>query len=199
MNEMLLASEMPAHPDDPTLQREHMAAMDLAKPEQASHVAVASGDWFSVSTWQGGRIPDQGSQVLIPEGMIVRLDGEVSSSLEWLRVNGELRFATDRDTELRVDTLVSAPGSRLEIGTAEQPVQSGVRARIVFADRGPLTVDDDPMLMGRGAILHGATRIHGAAKTSAVTAAIDPQRGDRSIVLNDTPSGWSVGDRKSVV
>ena len=192
---MLLASEMPAHPDNPTLQREHMAAMDLAKPEQASHVAVASGDWSSASTWQGGRIPDQGSQVLIPEGMIVRLDGEVSSSLEWLRVNGELRFATDRDTELRVDTLVSAPGSRLEIGTAEQPVQSGVRARIVFADRGPLTVDDDPMLMGRGAILHGATRIHGAAKTSAVTAAIDPQRGDRSIVLNDTPSGWSVGDQ----
>ena len=82
MNAMLLASEMPAHPDDPTLQREHMAAMDLAKPEQASHVAVASGDWSSASTWQGGRIPDQGSQVLIPEGMIVRLDGEVSSSLE---------------------------------------------------------------------------------------------------------------------
>ena len=92
-----------------------MAAMDLAKPSKPA-MLPASGDWSSASTWQGGRIPDQGSQVLIPEGMIVRLDGEVSSSLEWLRVNGELRFATDRDTELRVDTLVSAPGSRLEIG-----------------------------------------------------------------------------------
>ena len=195
MNAMLLASEMPAHPDDPTLQSEHMAAMDLAKPEEATHVATASGDWSSASTWQGGRIPDQGSRVLIPEAHSVTLDRELASELEWLRLNGELRFATDRDTELRVDTLVTAPGSRLEIGTAEQPVQSNVQARIVFADRGPLTVENDPLLMGRGAILHGTTRIHGAAKTSAVTAAIDPKRGDREIVLTDQPSGWSVGDQ----
>ena len=66
----------------------------------------------------------------------------MTSSLEWLRVNGELRFATDRDTELRVDTLVTAPGSRLEIGTVEQPVPSNVRAQIVFADLGPLNVDE---------------------------------------------------------
>ena len=127
--------------------------------------------------------------------MVLTLDSELTSSLKWLRVNGELRFATDRDTELRVDTLVTAPGSRLEIGTAEQPVPSNVRAQIVFADLGPLNVDDDPMLMGRGAILHGATRIHGAAKTSAVTAAIDPQRGDQQIVLDAQPSGWAVGDQ----
>ena len=105
MNAMLLASEMPAHPDDPTLQSEHMAAMDLAKPEEATHVATASGDWSSASTWQGGRIPDQGSRVLIPEAHSVTLDRELASELEWLRLNGELRFATDRDTELSVDTL----------------------------------------------------------------------------------------------
>ena len=181
MNAMLPASEMPAHPSSPTLQSEHMAAMDLAPPQNATHVAAASGDWSSPSTWQAGRIPDEGSRVLIPEGVVLTLDSELTSSLKWLRVNGELRFATDRDTELRVDTLVTAPGSRLEIGTAEQPVPSNVRAQIVFADLGPLNVDDDPMLMGRGAILHGATRIHGAAKTSAVTAAIDPQRGIRRL------------------
>ena len=195
MNAMLPASEMPAHPSSPTLQSEHMAAMDLAPPQNATHVAAASGDWSSPSTWQAGRIPDEGSRVLIPEGVVLTLDSELTSSLKWLRVNGELRFAIDRDTELRVDTLVTAPGSRLEIGTAEQPVPSNVRAQIVFADLGPLNVDDDPMLMGRGAILHGATRIHGAAKTSAVTAAIDPQRGDQEIVLDAQPSGWAVGDQ----
>ena len=195
MNAMLPASEMPAHPSSPTLQSEHMAAMDLAPPQNATHVAAASGDWSSPSTWQGGRIPDEGSRVLIPEGVVLTLDSELTSSLKWLRVNGELRFAIDRDTELRVDTLVTAPGSRLEIGTAEQPVPSNVRAQIVFADLGPLNVDDDPMLMGRGAILHGATRIHGAAKTSAVTAAIDPQRGDQEILLDAPPSGWAVGDQ----
>ena len=195
MNGMLPASEMAAHPSSPTLQREHMAAMDLAPPQNATHVAASSGDWSSPSTWQGGRIPDEGSRVLIPDGVVLTLDGEMTSSLKWLRVNGELRFATDRDTELRVDTLVTAPGSRLEIGTAEQPVPSNVRAQVVFADLGPLSVENDPMLMGRGAILHGSTRIHGAAKTSAVTAAIDPQRGDQQIVLDAQPSGWAVGDQ----
>ena len=195
MNAMLPASEMPAHPSSPTLQSEHMAAMDLAPPQNATHVAAASGDWSSPSTWQAGRIPDEGSRVLIPEGVVLTLDSELTSSLKWLRVNGELRFATDRDTELRVDTLVTAPGSRLEIGTAEQPIPSNVRAQVVFVDLGPLSVENDPMLMGRGAILHGSTRIHGAAKTSAVTAAIDPQRGDQQIVLDAQPSGWAVGDQ----
>ena len=111
MNAMLPASDMPAHPSSPTLQSEHMAAMDLAPPQNATHVAAASGDWSSPSTWQAGRIPDEGSRVLIPEGVVLTLDSELTSSLKWLRVNGELRFATDRDTELRVDTLVTAPGS----------------------------------------------------------------------------------------
>ena len=53
MNAMLPASEMPAHPSSPTLQSEHMAAMDLAPPQNATHVAAASGDWSSPSTWQG--------------------------------------------------------------------------------------------------------------------------------------------------
>ena len=195
MNAMLPASEMPAHPNSPTLQSEHLAAMDLAPPENATDVAAISGNWSSPSTWQRGRVPDEGSRVLVPEGVVLTLDGELTPSLKWLRVNGELRFATDRDTELRVDTLVTAPGSRLEIGTAEQPIPSNVRAQVVFADLGPLNVDNDPMLMGRGAILHGSTRIHGAAKTSAVTAAIDPQRGDQQIVLDAQPSGWAVGDQ----
>jgi len=94
-----------------------------------------------------------------------------------------------------VDTLVSAPGSRLQIGTPDQPVGAGVRAQIVFADRGPLSIAEDPMLMGRGAILHGSTVVHGQAKTSALTAADQLRRGDQRIVLEDIPQGWTVGDR----
>ena len=109
MNAMLPASEMPAHPNSPTLQSEHLAAMDLAPPENATDVAAISGNWSSPSTWQRGRVPDEGSRVLVPEGVVLTLDGELTPSLKWLRVNGELRFATDRDTELRVDTLVTAP------------------------------------------------------------------------------------------
>ena len=194
MNEESASPAMNPHPGNPTLQAEHMAAMNLAAADAASHVAVASGPWSSPSTWRDGLMPDEGSRVLIPEGLTVEVDGAFRASLQWIRVNGTLRFATDVDTALKVDTVITAPGSRLEIGTPMDPVQADVSARIEFADRGPLNVGSDPLLIGRGAILHGATQIHGAAKSSAMTVARDPRQGDREILLSEIPSGWVVGD-----
>ena len=194
MNAESASREMNPHPGNPTLQAEHMAAMNLAAADAASHLAVASGPWSSPSTWRDGLVPDEGSRALIPEGLTVEVDGAFRASLEWVRVNGTLRFATDVDTALKVDTVVTAPGSRLEIGTPTDPVQADVSARIEFADRGPLNVGRDPLLIGRGAILHGATQIHGAAKSSAMTVARDPRQGDREILLSEIPSGWVVGD-----
>ena len=194
MNEESASLAMNPHSGNPTLQAEHMAAMNLAAADAASHVAVASGPWSSPSTWRDGLMPDEGSRVLIPEGLTVEVDGAFRASLQWIRVNGTLRFATDVDTALKVDTVVTAPGSRLEIGTPTDPVQADVSARIEFADRGPLNVGSDPLLIGRGAILHGATQIHGAAKSSAMTVARDPRQGDREILLSEIPSGWLVGD-----
>ena len=184
-----------AHPDNPVLQGEHDAALHLVPEVQATHVAVAAGGWSSRATWRDGQIPQAGSRVLIPEGIAVEVNDQFTAALDWIRINGELRFSTTVDTELRVDTLVSAPGSRLQIGTPDQPVNAGVNARVVFADRGPLSVAEDPMLLGRGAILHGATVVHGHAKTSALTAAEQLIRGDQQIVLEAIPQGWNVGDR----
>ena len=169
--------------------------MDLADPAVATHVAVASGDWLSPDTWRDGAIPGTGSRVLVPDGFSVEVSAELEPSLEWVRVNGELRFAADRNTTLKLGTLVSAPGSRLQIGDSLNPIDPNVKARIVFADLGPLSVRTDPMLLGRGAILHGVTRIHGAAKTSKLAAVRDPRRGDREIVLSAAPEGWQPGDR----
>ena len=185
---------MPAHPDEPVLQSEHDAAMALAPMSEATHVAQVSGAWSAPSTWMNGRVPADGSRVLIPEGLSVRVDAAFPEAFDWIRVNGVLRFDPSVDTQLRVDTLVTAPGSLLEIGTADQPVQSDVTARIVFADRGPLDVDDDPLLLGRGAILHGSTVVHGSKRTSALTAVEAPRRGDREILLNSEPEGWTPGD-----
>ena len=190
-----MAMEMPVHPNDPVLQEEHVAAMQLAAPEEATHVAVASGVWSSESTWRDGRIPDEASRVHIPHGLTVEIGNRLQPSLKTLLVNGTLRFATAVDTELKVDTLVTTPGSRLEIGTASDTIRSDATARIVFADLGPLQISEDPGLVGRGAILHGTTVIHGSAKTSALTASVDPLRGDKSLTLSEAPTGWRAGDR----
>ena len=189
------AMDMPAHPDEPVLQSEHEAAMNLTPVAEATHVARVSGSWSASSTWRDGRIPVDGSRVLIPKGLSVEVDAVFPEALEWIRVNGDLHFAPNVDTQLRVDTLVTAPGSRLEIGTADHPVQPDVTAQVVFVDRGPLDPEDDPMLLGRGAILHGSTIVHGSKRTSALRAVEDPRRGDREILLNSEPQGWKTGDR----
>ena len=36
-----------------------------------THVAVASGGWSQSGTWQGGVVPDEGANVLIPEAITV--------------------------------------------------------------------------------------------------------------------------------
>ena len=184
-----------AHPENSVLQAEHVAAMSLAAVDQATHIAVASGPWTSPDTWKERRIPTQGSRVLIPAELQVEIATELQPALEWVRVNGELFFAADVNTALNVDTLVTAPGSRLEIGTPQEPIRSDVRAEILFADLGPLDVRKDPMLLGRGAILHGTTVVHGSPRSSALPATKAPRRGDRHLHLADRPTGWSVGDQ----
>ena len=195
MNGDLLMLTTHAHPENPVLQAEHVAAMSLAAVDQATHIAVASGPWTSPDTWKGRHIPKQGSRVLIPAELQVEIATELQPALEWVRVNGELSFAANANTALKVDTLVTAPGSRLEIGTPQDPIRSDVSAQILFADLGPLDVRKDPMLLGRGAILHGTTVVHGSPRSSALPAAKAPRRGDRQIDLADSPTDWSVGDR----
>jgi hypothetical protein len=65
---------------------------------------------------------------------------------------------------LLFDTMVIAPSGRLEIGTAERPIEPGVNARIVIADNGDIDVAWDPTLLSRGVLSHGSVEIHGAEK-----------------------------------
>ncbi len=196
----VMADPMPGHgdmphPGDPARQGEHMAAMRLADPAAATHRVVASGPWSAAETWADGVLPADGSRVFVPAGLTVTVDDVFAAELATLRVDGTLRFATTTNTQLRVDTLVAAPGSIVEIGTPEDPVRADVTARVVFADRGPIDLSVDPRQLGRGAIFHGRTVIHGAAKTSFTTLADPPRAGDTTLELAAAPQGWRVGDR----
>ena len=139
------------HQDQPVLAQEHMAILDLVPVAEASHQAVQSGSWSDPDTWKDGRLPDDGARVHLPAGVVVTLTERWSPSLRWVRLDGTLRFDPLSTTELKVDTLVSAPKGRLEVGTSAQPIDANHSARIVFADLGPLSVDRDPSLLGRDA------------------------------------------------
>ena len=83
---------------------------------------------------------------------------------------------------LRVDTLVSAPSGRLEIGTASAPIEPVVTARVLFIDRRPIDRAVDPQQLGRGAVLHGATAFPLATRYGAYVARVRRCEAERQSV-----------------
>ena len=171
----------------------HAAVMGLVEVANATHIAAASGDWSSPDTW-GGSVPGTGSMVHIPAGVTVTVDTKLDPEIERIGVDGTLRFATDVDTELKVDTLVTTPSGTLEVGTPEQPVADDVVASIQFADDGPIDRTEDPGLISRGALLHGTTVVQGGDVTHRTTVTRFPRAGDTSIQVNGPLVGWDAGD-----
>ena len=165
---------------------EHDAMLELVPYSAVTHTA-SGGDWCDAATWDAG-VPNAGADVLVPVGVTVTV-GCDTARLDTVRVDGELRWRNVAST-MQVETLAVDTTGRLEIGTAAAPITAEVE--IVITDDGPV---DDPMLLGRGIIAHGATEIHGARKTVHLKVATDPMAGDSSMTLAAAPEGWQVGDR----
>jgi hypothetical protein len=189
------ADDKAAHPHDPVLQAEHMDLLSLAPRAAATHTAAGDGRWSDPATWKDGKRPTAGADVLIPKGKTVTVDEELSVALRTLRVDGKLEFAPDRDTCLVVDTIVVAPGGELIVGTVQAPVARDRRARIIFADRGPIDARWDPTLLSRGLLAHGRVSLVGAEVTPHVALARAPRKGDTRLVLARAPVNWKKGDR----
>ncbi|MEM9003112.1 MAG: G8 domain-containing protein [Cyanobacteria bacterium P01_F01_bin.86] len=190
------------HADDPAKHSEHMALLDLLPPEKATHRAIANGNWSDASTWEGGKIPDADADVFIPEGVAVTYDVGPGSNpeLHYVRVNGELNFATDQDTAMKVDTLMTDVNSTLTIGTEKNPMPAQFSASIEIADNGPITNirDIDPLQLSRGVVTHGKVSIQGAEKESHLVMKA-ASAGDTTIEVEGDASGWQVGDTIVVI
>jgi len=191
-----LLAQLP-HPDDPAKQAEHLALFDLVPLSEATHVTVKSGNWNNSATWQGGNVPGADDRAYIQAGHSVTYNANRADALEWLRVDGTLKFATGSNTRLVVETFVVDPGGVLEIGTAANPIAAN-RTAIIEIDTtgGPISRTEDPFVLSRGLISHGATTIHGAVKKAFTRLQSEARAGDTKLILNDTtlPAGWQVGD-----
>lgn len=167
----------------------------LVPVHTATHTAVASGNWNAVSTWASGVVPTVGAKVVIPAGITVRFNAYMNGAIDWLRIDGALEFAVDQNTQLKVDTVVVTTAGRLHIGTAQNPIQNHVTARILIADGGPINVTRDPYKLGRGLLSRGEVRMHGKVVTPYVSVAVNPSAGDTTLYLASVPTNWRVGDR----
>ena len=157
--------------------------------------AVADGAWSAAATWSTGAVPSDGAKVVIPAGRQVIYDAASAATVPCVEVRGTLTFDTQRNTRLKVVTLVVMEEGLLEIGTEDRPIASGVRAEIQIADR---AFDDglDPGQIGNGIIGLGRIRMHGAIKTPTFARlAGDARAAQTTLVLERPVEGWAVGDR----
>ncbi len=196
---MVLNERPPVHgtPGDEIRAGEHAALFTLIDSADATNVAVQDGLWSAAETWATGSVPAAGERVLIHSTVEVIYDVQSDVPLEWLRVDGVLTFQHDLNTRLLVETLATAPRSTINIGTTSTAINAAVTAEILIdTTGGPLSQLDDPTLVGRGFISHGATNIFGAEKVEHTTLAGDALEGASFLELSDTaiPAGWQIGD-----
>lgn len=161
----------------------------------ATHTATTSGNWSASATW-GGNLPTTDARIVIPSGITVTVDTQISAEFKSIFIQGgTLKFANNVNTELRVEYLVSNMMGTLEIGTAANPINDGVIARLVIADRGGTNTTDDPERFAPGAVLMGPVTMRGQMKTSWETLQVNPSAGNTSLTLDTAPTTWKVGDQ----
>jgi Ca2+-binding RTX toxin-like protein len=183
------------HAVDLGRQPEHLALMQLVRYDQVTHYAVAEGDWSDPATWHDGIVPSDGANVLIPLGIHVTVDGQISERIATIRVDGHLAFATNVNTELQVETLVVTDVGELEIGSTVAPILPTATARLTFIDTGAIDRSYDPFGISRGLITHGAVSMQGAKVSHSLTASNTLLAGSTLIQLASVPTGWKVGDK----
>jgi Ca2+-binding RTX toxin-like protein len=183
------------HADSVSKREEHLALFELIRYDQVTHYAMTSGDWSDPSIWHDGMVPIDGARVLIPIGVQVNVDNVLATEIATLRIDGTLSFATQIDTQLKVDTAVVSDVGTLIIGTESNPVAANVTAKLIFTDNGAIDRNWDPYGISRGLITHGAVQMYGAAKVSSLELTGTVRAGATVLSMAGLPAGWKVGDK----
>ncbi|MFZ2522073.1 MAG: G8 domain-containing protein, partial [Minisyncoccia bacterium] len=156
--------------------------------------SLKSGNWSDPSTWSLNRVPNNSDNVGIEIGHTVTLDTTVAIS-DCVGVRGTLSFKTDINTKLAVANTIVYDTGHLVIGTSANPIQAQFTAEIVIKSK-PLNTSTDPDQFGISLITFGRVTIHGATKTpSFLRTSVEPRAGNTTITLEQSPSGWKIGDR----
>ena len=172
-----------------------MAIEKLISTTSVTHTAIRSGAWSNAKTWKGGRIPGKGAAVLIQKGTTVTYDQVSEDDIRTIAVRGNLRFATDKNTQLRVETLINAPEGRIDIGSQSRSVNADKQARIIFTSDRAINTKWDPQQLTKGLLSHGTVNIYGADKKDKVRLAKNASAGDDTLTFKDKLSGWRIGDK----
>ncbi|MDB4673424.1 G8 domain-containing protein, partial [Verrucomicrobiales bacterium] len=165
---------------------------------------LGSGNFSDPTIWPGGVVPGTDARVQIIGDTVVTYDLVSDARLDCIEVQdgGQFAFATDRSTRLMINELMVLPGGELTIGTEVTPVAPAETAEIIFRADAPLktgTLESpgiDPGQYGRGLLVVGKVRIHGRPmEQTYFRFAEEPLAGASTLLLEQAPIGWRVGDR----
>src|SRR5579875_3841132 len=91
----------------------------MVMPAEAPASAVHWSRWSDPASWPDHKVPHEGEAVTIARDRAVVLD-VTPPTLRSLTIQGKLRFADDRDLELKTDWIY-LPGGELDIGSEARP------------------------------------------------------------------------------
>jgi hypothetical protein len=176
--------------------------------------SAKSGLWSSPDTWEGAKIPAAGDNVLIRTGQIVTYDVDSSAPLWAVHVAGTLTFDPQKNTQMDVGLLIVQSGEEdlaaedvvqnsehhhgdaragsLLIGTADHPIDAAHHALIRLTYQQGMDPDAYPALIDCG----GRMELHGAKMDNTWVKLKNPATaGQQDITVDQTVTGWKVGDR----
>jgi hypothetical protein len=177
--------------------------------------SAKSGLWSAGPTWEGGKVPTADSRVQIREGHIVTYDIRSEQIIRFIHVAGSLSFAPDKDTLLNVGLIKIQAGNdasengfdcdahieeimpgktraALEVGAPAKPIDAKHTALIRLHYVDGMDKQSCPAIVCCG----GRMDLHGTPMNRTwVKLASTSKKGDASITLAESTTGWRVGDR----
>ncbi len=169
-----------------------LTTIGVASP---TRTAVASGNYSATTTWSGGATPTLADVVLIPPGVTVTVNN-LSAFGRSIIVRGTLKFATNVNTRLRVETLAIDSGGTLTIGTDALPIAANRTATIQIIDNATMTVDGGHLARGVIAAANTTIRMVSASlRPPYVTLTNSTNAGATTLrTTTAVPASWQVSD-----
>lgn len=174
--------------------KEHTALMNLIPANITAAKVIQSGSWSSPATWSNGKVPSTNDNIYVPEGKSLLVDVFTDAKFGKIRVDGALKFATNKNVRLKLDTLVVTSTGSFDIGTENQRIPASNKIEIIIANNGPINRTWDTGNLSRGVILQGKTAIYGTEKSAFHALAVKPASGATQLTLASSPTGWAKGD-----
>lgn len=179
---------------------------------QAEIRSIVNGNWSNPATWNAGRLPDAGDNVIIEKGHTVTYDIVSEKAIRSIHIRGALVFSDQVNSQLDVGMIVISaaefvdvnancsgnhgshePDERpvLQVGSPSKPIPADITARIRLIDFDDIDDNCGPGIINYGGRMdfHGAPMKHTWLKLS-VTA----NQGEFELTVTDEVS-WKPGDR----